>query len=35
MGVVNVTPDSFSDGNRFFEPAAAVDQARRLAAEGA
>ena len=35
MGVVNVTPDSFSDGNRFFEPAAAVDQARKLAAEGA
>ena len=35
MGVVNVTPDSFSDGGRFLEPAAAVDQARRLAAEGA
>ena len=35
MGVVNVTPDSFSDGGLFVEPAAAVEQARRLAAEGA
>ncbi|MBI5708796.1 MAG: dihydropteroate synthase [Candidatus Eisenbacteria bacterium] len=35
MGVVNVTPDSFSDGGRFYEPAAAVAQARRLMAEGA
>jgi len=35
MGVVNVTPDSFSDGGRFLEAAAAVDQARRLSAEGA
>ncbi len=35
MGVLNVTPDSFSDGGRFFEPAAAIEQARRLAAEGA
>ncbi|HEV3010271.1 MAG TPA: dihydropteroate synthase, partial [Burkholderiales bacterium] len=35
MGVVNVTPDSFSDGGRFFDPAAAVAQARRLAGEGA
>jgi dihydropteroate synthase len=35
MGVVNVTPDSFSDGGRFLEAAAAVDHARRLAAEGA
>jgi dihydropteroate synthase len=35
MGVVNVTPDSFSDGGRFFEPAAAVDRGLRLAAEGA
>ena len=35
MGVVNVTPDSFSDGGRFLDPAAAVDHARRLAAEGA
>jgi dihydropteroate synthase len=35
MGVVNVTPDSFSDGGRFFERDAAVDHGRRLAAEGA
>jgi len=35
MGVVNVTPDSFSDGGRFFDPAAAIAHARRLADEGA
>ena len=35
MGVVNVTPDSFSDGGRFLDPQAAITQARRLAAEGA
>ena len=35
MGVVNITPDSFSDGGRFYEPAAAMAQARRLIAEGA
>ncbi len=35
MGVVNVTPDSFSDGGKFFEPAAAVEHGLRLAAEGA
>jgi dihydropteroate synthase len=35
MGVVNVTPDSFSDGGRHFDPAAALAQARRLIAEGA
>lgn len=35
MGVLNVTPDSFSDGGRFLQPAAAIDQARRLVAEGA
>jgi dihydropteroate synthase len=35
MGVLNVTPDSFSDGGRFFEPAAAIGQAQRLVAEGA
>ena len=35
MGVVNVTPDSFSDGGRFLDPQAAIAQARRLAAEGA
>ena len=35
MGVLNVTPDSFSDGGRFVDPGAAVDHGRRLAAEGA
>jgi dihydropteroate synthase len=35
MGVVNVTPDSFSDGGRFFDPAAAIAHARRLAQDGA
>ena len=35
MGIVNVTPDSFSDGGRFLDPAAALDQARRLIDEGA
>jgi dihydropteroate synthase len=35
MGIVNVTPDSFSDGGRFFEPAAAITHAQALLAEGA
>jgi len=35
MGVVNVTPDSFSDGGRFYDHDAAVAQAEKLAAEGA
>jgi len=35
MGILNVTPDSFSDGGRFLDPAAALAQARVLAAEGA
>jgi dihydropteroate synthase len=35
MGVVNITPDSFSDGGRYLDPQAAVSHARRLAAEGA
>src|SRR5690349_13378085 len=35
MGVVNVTPDSFSDGGRFVEPKAAVEHALRLVQEGA
>jgi len=35
MGVVNVTPDSFSDGGRWFEPQAAIAHGRALAAEGA
>jgi len=35
MGVLNVTPDSFSDGGQFLEPTAALAQARRLVDEGA
>ena len=35
MGVVNVTPDSFSDGGRFLDAEAALAHARRLIAEGA
>jgi dihydropteroate synthase len=35
MGVVNVTPDSFSDGGRFFDPEVAVAHGRALLAEGA
>lgn len=35
MGIVNVTPDSFSDGGQFFEPRAAVDHALSLVAQGA
>jgi dihydropteroate synthase len=35
MGVLNVTPDSFSDGGRFFDPEPAIGHARRLVAEGA
>jgi dihydropteroate synthase len=35
MGIVNVTPDSFSDGGLFLEAGAAIDHGRRLVAEGA
>ncbi|MGH2978306.1 MAG: dihydropteroate synthase [Solirubrobacterales bacterium] len=35
MGVLNVTPDSFSDGGAFLDPAAAVAHAERMAGEGA
>jgi dihydropteroate synthase len=35
MGVVNLTPDSFSDGGRFLDPKAAVDHAKALIDEGA
>jgi len=35
MGILNVTPDSFSDGGRFFDAARALDHARRMAADGA
>ncbi|MDO8827994.1 dihydropteroate synthase [Methylophaga sp.] len=35
MGIVNVTPDSFSDGGRFFSADKALEQARKLVADGA
>jgi dihydropteroate synthase len=35
MGIINVTPDSFSDGGRFFESGAAVEHGLRLVNEGA
>ncbi len=35
MGVINTTPDSFSDGGRFFDSASALEHARRLIDEGA
>ena len=35
MGVINVTPDSFSDGGAFLDPEAAITQGERLVTEGA
>jgi dihydropteroate synthase len=35
MGILNVTPDSFSDGGRFLEPALAIAQGERMMTEGA
>ena len=35
MGILNVTPDSFYDGGRYFDPAAAVEKALSLVEEGA
>jgi dihydropteroate synthase len=35
MGILNVTPDSFSDGGRHLDPASAVDAAMRMVDEGA
>jgi dihydropteroate synthase len=35
VGIVNVTPDSFSDGGQFLDPARAAEQGLRLAADGA
>ncbi|MGB8551871.1 MAG: dihydropteroate synthase, partial [Pseudolabrys sp.] len=35
MGVLNVTPDSFSDGGQFMNPAAAVAHAAEMAQQGA
>jgi len=35
MGILNVTPDSFSDGGRYVEPERALDHARRMRSDGA
>src|SRR5262245_32204279 len=35
MGVLNVTPDSFSDGGQFLDPKVAIEHAKRMVAEGA
>ena len=35
MGILNVTPDSFSDGGQYFDPEAALDRALELEAQGA
>jgi dihydropteroate synthase len=35
MGVLNITPDSFSDGGKFYAPERAVEHARKMIAEGA
>jgi len=35
MGVINVTPDSFSDGGRCFDPASAIEAGARMVEEGA
>lgn len=35
MGILNVTPDSFSDGGRYLDPSAALERAKEIEAEGA
>ncbi len=35
MGIVNITPDSFSDGGKYFSPSAAIDHALRMEDQGA
>jgi dihydropteroate synthase len=35
MGILNITPDSFSDGGKFIDPATALAQAERMVKEGA
>jgi dihydropteroate synthase len=35
MGVLNITPDSFSDGGKFMDPSRALDHARQIIAQGA
>ena len=34
MGILNVTPDSFSDGGLYFDPEAAVRRAKEMEAQG-
>lgn len=35
VGILNITPDSFSDGGQFYEPSAALEQADKLFLDGA
>ena len=35
MGILNVTPDSFSDGGRFLDPATAITHAAEMVQQGA
>ena len=35
MGILNVTPDSFSDGGKYFDPAAALKKAEEMVSQGA
>ena len=35
MGILNVTPDSFSDGGRYLDPAAAIARALQMEQDGA
>lgn len=35
LGVLNLTPDSFSDGGRYLDPERALERAREMVAEGA
>ena len=35
MGILNITPDSFSDGGKFFSLDAAMQQAKKLSSDGA
>ena len=35
LGILNVTPDSFSDGGQYVDPGAAIEQAHRMVSDGA
>ena len=35
MGILNVTPDSFSDGGKFYDPEVAIDHAHEMVEDGA